>query len=156
MEIYTVSLFGHREVNKPIEIEAKLETLVKELISSKEYVDFLVGRDGGFDIMAASTIHRIRKEMDYGNASLTLVLPYMTAEYKNNEKSFNNYYDYVEICEKSAGSHYKAAFQVRNKYMTDRSDMVIFYVERNKGGAFQTKKYAEKSGKFFVNLHSMA
>ena len=32
----------------------------------------------------------------------------------------------------------KSAFQVRNKSMVDRSDLVICYVETNEGGAYQT------------------
>ena len=98
MDIYTVSLFGHREINQPIMAAEKLEKVIRKLISSKEYVNFLIGRDGEFDIIAASVIRRIIKELDYGNASLTLVLPYMKAEYRDNEKEYLTYYDKVEIC----------------------------------------------------------
>ena len=36
--------------------------------------------------------------------------------------------------------------------MVDRSDFVVFFVERNSGGAYQTMKYAEKQGKEIINL----
>jgi len=36
--------------------------------------------------------------------------------------------------------------------MVDRSDLVVFFVERNKGGAYQTMKYAIKQGKKIINL----
>ena len=52
MDIYTVSLFGHREINQPIMAAEKLEKVIRKLISSKEYVNFLIGRDGEFDIIA--------------------------------------------------------------------------------------------------------
>lgn len=155
MEIYTVSFFGHRRVNNPIELEEELKKIVENLIDSKEYVDFLVGRDGDFDMVVTSTIKRVKRYMDWGNSSLILVLPYMTAEYRDNEKSFHDYYDDVEICTEAAGSHFKAAFQVRNRHMIDRSDLVISYVEHNSGGAYQAKEYAEKSGKEIVEI-SMA
>ena len=56
MDIYTVSLFGHREINQPIMAAEKLEKVIRKLISSKEYINFLIGRDGEFDIIAASVI----------------------------------------------------------------------------------------------------
>lgn len=153
MEIYTVSLFGHRQVNNPIEVAENLKRVVEELIRSKEYVDFLIGRDGDFDILASSVIKRVKEDMDWGNSSLVLVLPYMTAEYRDNEKNFHDYYDDVEICSEAAKGHFKAAFQIRNRHMVDRSDLVICYVEHNSGGAYQAKKYAEKAGKNIMGIN---
>ena len=37
MEIYTVSLFGHREINQPIMVAEKLEKIIRKLISGKDY-----------------------------------------------------------------------------------------------------------------------
>jgi len=36
--------------------------------------------------------------------------------------------------------------------MVDRSDLVIFCVERNSGGAYQTMKYAMRQEKHIINL----
>jgi hypothetical protein len=36
--------------------------------------------------------------------------------------------------------------------MVDRSDLVVCYVERKTGGAFQTKAYAEKTDKLVLNI----
>ncbi|MGN1115179.1 MAG: hypothetical protein ACI4TH_01260 [Candidatus Ornithomonoglobus sp.] len=114
MKIYTESFLGHRDADNIPDIEDKLEQIVSELIKTKEYVEFLVGRSGEFDLTAAAVIRRVKRSLDYGNASLTLVLPYMTAEYRDNEDSFHNYYDDIEICSESAKSHFKAAIQIRN------------------------------------------
>lgn len=152
MEIYTVSLFGHREINQLYVVEKKLETIIHRLISSKEYVNFLIGRDGEFDFIAASVIHRIIKERDYGNASLTLVLPYMKAEYRDNEQAYLNYYDEVEIYPESAKVHFKAAIQIRNRNIIDRSDLVICFVEIKKGGAYQSLQYAKQTGVQMINI----
>lgn len=81
-----------------------------------------------------------------------LVLPYLTAEYENNHQSFHEYYDEIEICQDAAEGHYKAAIQVRNREMVDRSDLVVCYIEHNSGGAFQTVQYAKKKNKEIVNL----
>lgn len=58
MDIFTVSFFGHREIARASEVEQRLEELLRELIRRKEYVEFLIGRDGAFDLLASSEIRR--------------------------------------------------------------------------------------------------
>ena len=152
MDIYTVSFFGHRLVERASEIEVRLEILLHDLITQKEYVEFLVGRDGEFDLLAASAIRRAVKQYGYGNTSLSLVLPYMKAEYHNNEQSYFSYYDEVEICMESSDAHYKSAIQVRNRCMVDRSDLVVCCIQHKSGGAYRTMQYAKKQGKQVRNL----
>jgi hypothetical protein len=81
-----------------------------------------------------------------------LVLPYTTAEYKNNAPFFEAFYDEIEICEKSSGVHLKKAIEVRNQCIIDRADMVICYVEKNRGGAYKALDYAMRCGKKIINL----
>ena len=56
LTIFTVSFFGHRQIDDPFTIEDKLERLIRELLTTKEYVEFLIGRDGEFDQLVASTV----------------------------------------------------------------------------------------------------
>ena len=42
MNIYTVSFFGHRYIERGTEIENRLDKLLHDLITQKEYVDFLI------------------------------------------------------------------------------------------------------------------
>ena len=42
--------------------------------------------------------------------------------------------------------------QVRNRHIVDRSDFVVFWVERKSGGAYQTMRYAQKAEKDMINL----
>lgn len=79
-------------------------------------------------------------------------MPYMKAEYKHNSKSFENYYDSVELCEMSAYAHPKAAIQIRNRTMIERSDLCVFYVNEKRGGAYKTLRYAEKTDIDIINL----
>lgn len=146
MDIYTVSFFGHREIENALEVERKLEAIITELIKTKQYIEFLVGREGEFDILAASVVKRVKKQMDYGNCSLIWVLPYMKAEFRDNEKDFLDYYDDVEICAMSAKAHFKSAMQIRNRALVDRSDLVICCIQHKSGGAYKTVQYAEKRG----------
>ena len=152
MDIYTVSFFGHREVERAAEIESKLDQLLHDLITQKQYVEFLVGRDGKFDLLAASAIRRATKQSGYGNTSLILVLPYIKAEYRDNELSYLDYYDEVEICSESSDAHYKSAIQLRNRSMVDRYDLVVCCIQHKSGGAYRTMQYAKKQGKQVRNL----
>ncbi len=152
MDIYTVSFFGHREVERVAVIESKLDQLLHDLITQKQYVEFLVGRDGEFDLLAASAIRRAVKQYGCGNTSIILVLPYMKAEYLDNKQSYLSYYDEVEICSESSNAHYKSAIQLRIRSMVDRSDLVVCCIQHKSGGAYRTMQYAKKQGKQVRNL----
>ena len=149
---YTVSFFGHRYIDNMAVIENELEPIIENLLRTKEYVEFLVGRNGDFDRIAASAVRRVKKRLERDNCALILVLPYPTAEYERNEEYFYQYYDEVEICYESSCSHYKAAISIRNKDMVDRSDLIICYLAGDSGGAYKAVKYADETFKDILNI----
>ena len=153
MNIYTVGFFGHRYIENVLDIESRLEKLILGLLRNKDYVEFLLGRDGEFDQIVSTTIRRCQREYGGKNSSHIWVMPYPTAFFRDNEEACYAYYDEIEICEESSVKHFKAAFQVRNRHMVDRSDLTVFYVETNEGGAYQTMQYAIQQGKEHVNLY---
>ena len=152
MNPYTVSFFGHRVIENPTAAEQSLEKLLRTLLLEKEYLVFLVGRNGDFDQLVSSTVRRCKRTVRADNSALVWVMHSNTAEYRNNEESFRSYYDEIELCEAAAGKHFKAAFQIRNRSMVDRSDLVVFFVRQNSGGAWQTMRYAKKLGIPCMNL----
>ncbi len=152
MNIYTVSFFGHREIENFFEVERRLENLICALLHRKEYVEFLVGRNGEFDQLVSSTVHRLKRITESDHSALVLILSYMTAEFSNNQESFASYYDEIEISEAAASKHFKAAIQERNREMIDRSDMVICYITHKSGGAYHSIQYAESQGKEIINI----
>lgn len=77
---------------------------------------------------------------------------FLTAEYRENEDSFRDYYDNITIYDSAHTAYFKAAIQIRNREMVDRSDWVVFYVKRKSGGAYRTYQYAGKQEKKIVNL----
>lgn len=153
MNIYTVSFFGHRHIENPLSIEMKLESIISSLLLQKAYVEFLVGRDGDFDLLVSSVIHRCQRKIRADNSAHVWVLPYVTSEYVNNKTNFRDYYDEIEICETATNCHYKAAFQVRNRNMVDRSNLVVFYVDHKSGGAYETMRYANIQGVYYININ---
>ena len=152
LEIYSVAFFGHRYIDNPLKVEELLEEQIRKLINEKEYVDFLVGRNGEFDQCVSSSVLRARKNYRDDNSSLVLMLPYATAEHLNNEEYFHDYYTDVEISYKASKAHPKSAIQIRNREMVDRADLVICYIEHNAGGAYNTVKYASEQNKPIINL----
>ena len=148
MKKTTVSLFGHREIQELRELEKMLMTFITELIKAEPYVSFLIGRNGEFDVYAASVIKRAQKALGRENCELVLVLPYLVSDFEFYEK----YYDDIIIPEAVFGAYSKAAIELRNRWMVEQSDILLFYVERNFGGAHKAMKYAEKLNKRIINL----
>lgn len=151
-DTFTVSFFGHRQIDRFFDAEEKVTAIVRSLIAEKEYVEFLIGRDGEFDQIVFSAVRQTKKSIRDDNNELTWVMAYPKAEYANNEESFDAYYDRVEVCDVSARSHPKSAIQIRNRSMVDSSDLVVCYIDHPSGGAFRTMQYAQKCGKIVINL----
>lgn len=152
MRVYTVSFFGHRVIEDPLQVEQRLDAIIRQLLREREYVEFLVGRDGEFDQLVSSCIRRCQRELRSDNSTHTWVLPYLTAGFSNDEEAYRDYYDAVEICEASAGGHFKTAHQTRNRAMVDRSDLVVFCIQHRSGGAWQTMRYAQRQDTPCINI----
>lgn len=148
MNAFTVSLFGHRKIEDIRCLDETLYPIIKELIQTKSYVSFLIGRNGEFDEYAASVIKQVQKAVGKENNDMTLVLPYKVADLEYYEK----YYDNILIPECVYGAHPKSAITLKNRWMAEQSDLVIVLVERDKGGAYTAMKYAEKLNQRVVNL----
>ena len=65
---------------------------------------------------------------------------------------YGKYYDSVIIPESVEGVFPKSALVLKNRWMIERSDLVIVYVKRENGGAYTAMKYAERMQKRVINL----
>ena len=79
---------------------------------------------------------------------MTLVLPYKVRDIAYFEK----YYDDVIIYEGEERIHPKAAITRRNEWMIENCDLLVCFVEHNKGGAYKAMRHAEKLGIKTINL----
>lgn len=150
--VYTVSFFGHRVISDFSTAEIMVERLIENLLAHHPHINFLVGRNGDFDLMVTAAIKRLKSQTHSDTCSLIWILPYPTAELQSHLSDFEAYYDDIEVCQSAAQAHPKQAFQIRNREMVDRSDFVVFYVTHSHGGAYQTLRYAQMENKYFVNL----
>ena len=148
MNVFTVSLFGHRELEDIHQIRAQLYPIIKKLLQSKNYISFLIGRNGAFDEYAASLIKQAQKEFGKENNDMSLVLPYAIANLEYYEK----YYDSIILPEVVYNAHPKAAITLKNRWMIEKSDLIIVYSSHNKGGSYAALRYAQKLNKkiFFL------
>ena len=147
MDIFRVSFIGHREVEKLALVENRVEEIVRDLIKTKEYVEFYMGRNGEFDTSAASVVKRVQNILGKENSSLSLVLAYHVKD----EEYYEKYYDEI-LMPLDSSTHFKSAITKRNQWMIDNSDLLIAYVNKDFGGAYNTLKYAEKKGVNIINV----
>lgn len=133
-------------------MDASLEALILRLGQQHPYIEYLVGRHGDFDQFVTSAIRRVYKRIGWECAGLVLVLPYMTAEFRDNQEEFLRYYGEVRVSNVSSAVHPKAAIGVRNREMAEQADLVVCFLTREEGGAYDAVSYARKIGKPVWNL----
>ena len=145
---YRVVLFGHRDYYGHRILDDRLYPLLKDLLRTKPFVEIYIGRNGEFDIYAATVVKHVQDAMGKDNSEFICVLPYPEKDMEYYEK----YYDNVMIPECIYGTHPKGAIAKRNKWMVEHSELVICYVEREEGGAYTAMRYAKRIGKKVINL----
>lgn len=147
-DTYRVVLFGHRNFYGYRTLDKQLYPLLKSLIRTKPFVEIYIGRNGEFDLYAATVVKNVQNEMGKANNAFICVLPYPQRDMDYYQK----YYDTVIIPECIERTHPKGAITKRNRWMTEQANLVICYVEQENGGAYAALKYAKKLGKEIINL----
>jgi len=148
MNEYNITLIGHRDISSEEHLDSKLYSLLYDLTKERSYLNFYIGRHGGFDIMAASVVKSLQKNIGKENIALTLVLPYHVSDIEY----YGNYYDGIIIPQSLHGIHPKSAITKRNIWMADECDLLICFVQRKNGGAYTALKHALSIGKPVINL----
>lgn len=146
-EIYRVSMIGHRVV-EDYSVEERLHELFRELLRTKEYVEFYLGRNGDFDILAASVIKRLHKNYRDDNSAMILVLPYPVKDYEY----YEDYYDEIIIPDELHGVHPEAAITERNRWMVANTDVLIAYIRNEIGGPAACVHMAEQLGRKIIKI----
>ena len=148
----TVCTFaGHREVFLS-SVNQDIDNALSELVQSEDDYMFYSGGMGDFDFMCEAAVRRLKKRCPHLNIRLNLVLPYMTNQINRDKDYYESRFDDIIIPMDLMGAHYKAAIKKRNRWMVDQADKILAYVYRDFGGAFDTIKYALRTGKPVLNL----
>ena len=140
MKEQTVTFFGHRDT--PKEIEPALRLTLIDLIENKNATVFYVGNHGNFDAMVRRQLEDLSKTYPI---KYYVVLAYMPN--KNDEPD-----EHSLLPEGIETVPRRFAINYRNKWMLNKSNIVVTYVTRNFGGAVQFKAIAMKLNKHIVEL----
>ncbi len=146
---------GHRYMSAlpPEKIEIKLKNKLIDLIENEGFTDFRTGGAKGFDSLAALTILKLKNR--YPHIKLHLILPC-----KGQEKYFLPIERQIyHFAIKNADSvtyiqeHYSDGVMfARNRALVDGADLCFAYLEKLRGGTYQTINYARKQGVRTINL----
>ena len=148
MEGKSCFLIGHREAAS--ELLPELRKIVEKHISEYGVTEFVVGRYGNFDHLAAKAVISLKRQ--YPQITLSLLIPYHPAERPmETPPGFDNTY-YPPGMEKVPR---KLAIVRANRYMVDHVDYLIAYAWHPASNARNLVEYAHKQeakGRILVTI----
>lgn len=126
--------------------EKRLKCEIEAYLADIDEASFYVGGRGEFDSMAAVAVRAVRAQHRDKKIQLYLVEPYFRAGLNRDKWFYEQLYDGIIIPQELLGVHPKSAIIRRNRWMVDQADLLLAFVCRDYGGAYQTLKYAERKG----------
>lgn len=163
----TCCFFGHRKINKTVELTTKLTAIIKNLIENNGVDTFLFGSKSEFDKLCLEAVTEQKEFYPY------IKRIYVRAEYQYISDSYKKYllenYDdtyYPKQIENSG----KASYIKRNREMINESMFCVVYYDKNYvpprrkksvsdlsdyqpgSGTAIAYEYAEKKEKIIINV----
>ena len=151
-ELHICTFIGHSFVFSAT-VENRLKDEIEAYLAGIDEASFYVGGRGEFDGMAAAAVRVAKARHKDKKIQLYRIEPYFHAGL-NRDKDFNEkLYDGIIIPQELIGVHPKAAIHKRNRWMCDQAELLIAFVCRDFGGAYETLQYAERKGNIrIINL----
>ena len=134
------TFFGHRECYG-LDRQALLQE-IEELVT-KGVDTFYVGNHGQFDSAVYSCLKQLRKE--HPHIHVCVVLAYLPTEISEYDDMTDTMYPEIEC-------HPKFAIERRNRWMIDRNDFLLCYINHTWGGAYKFARLAKQRGKTVINI----
>ncbi len=107
--------------------------------------EFYCGGMGSFDMNCAGIIYKLKNQ--YKNIKSYLVIPYLSFNVIN-----EHYYDEIIFPNGFEKYYFKSAILARNKYLVEKADICLCYINHSWGGAYKTLQNAIKAEKKIINL----
>ena len=130
--------FEHRDMNR--DFSRALYAEIERQAAENGVTTFMTGGMGEFDRELAAAVRLCQRA--YPTLRLILVKPYFSSELNTNKNYYESMFDEVIIPDVSATAYPKAAITKRNRWLVEKSDVVIAGIYRNNGGAAAAVKYA--------------
>ena len=138
-----ITFCGHSTFNKTDEYEHELLEILESTVGDAP-AEFFLGGYGNFDSFAYSCCKKYK--IKHPKVSLVFVTPYLKID-----PTYAALYDsvvYPDIEDKPL----KFAITYRNKYMVEKADIVVAFIDHEWGGAYKTYVYAKRKWKRVINL----
>lgn len=145
---------GHRDIDQS-EYE-KLATAIYGVVGQlyqEGFRTFYCGGALGFDTVAAVTLLNIKQLYPDLRLVVAQPCPEQSERWTPSSKAL-----YDRILQRAdevvtiAPAYTKGCMLERNRYMVDRSELLVAYVKRESGGSAYTLRYAKKKGVRVINL----
>lgn len=146
-----ITFIGHSSLGQNLDLDNKIKFEILKNIRENEKVFFYCGGYGDFDELCRRVCRNLQKENK--NFEVVFVTPYITPSQQKKIEDYllNGIYDSV-VYPELENTPMRFAITNRNKWMIERADLIIAYVEYEYGGAYKAFKYAYKKGKIVINL----
>ena len=146
-----ISFFGHRAIYGEADLSSKIKNTILDNIPPWGEILFYCGGYGDFDSLCASVCRSIKQT--HPEIELIFVTPYI---HENKLKSSqylldNRMYDSI-LYPPLEGVPPRFAIVQRNRWIVEQSDLIIAFVKRKYGGAYNALKYANRINKRIINL----
>ncbi len=183
VRVLIVCFIGHRDIDNAEQIKTQLKEIVTNLIQNGADT-FLFGSRSYFNYICWSVVTELQSQFSNlrrikFNASHEVAFTSkkdkeqyekLFSKFAHKETNFENYEEAID-CEKSFQAH-KNAYIMRNQEMIDRSDICVFYYDKNylppkrkqsqknvfayqpKSGTAIALAYATQKKKQIINLFS--
>ena len=151
----TIAFAGHASIPFGDKIKAQVKEQIKKHIIRTKSITFYLGGYGDFDMICAHVCNELKKE--YDGIEVIYVTPYirLSEQAKIREMQKNGWCD-SSIYPQLESVPLKFAIAERNKWMMENADLVIAYVNRNYGGAYQSLQIAKRKRKKIINIFELA
>lgn len=123
-----------------------LEYAIEQAIVRNNFNYFVSGGAIGADMDFAETVIRLREK--YPHIQLEIAVPCADQDlkwHKSDKKRYHNILERADRVTILSPYYYRGCMHQRNRYMVDKSDLIIaIWNESQAGGTYTTLQYAEK------------
>jgi len=144
----TCSFTGHRIMSGNFD-ERTLIKIINEVIS-RGYDTFLVGMALGFDTVCFKALTKIKKNVYIRLIACVPCNSQSKFFNKNQRAEYDKMIESADAVINVSDNYFDGCMMVRNMFMVDNSSLVIAYLNYNRGGTYQTVKYAAENGREII------
>ncbi len=150
----SVNYLWNEENSECKRLKEKLKSTIINAIENEGVSHFISGMAIGVDMICAEIVLDLKK--DYPYVTLECALPCETQAARWSESYRNRYFSIIEKSDKETllQTHYtNDCMMKRNKYMVDKSDVVIAVWNGSKSGTGNTVNYAKQNCKKVIPIN---